>query len=448
MAKTLTARVVKAISLLGSSQMLNMFCGMVRGKLLTIIVGPFGVGLMGVLNQTIELIANITQLNIRTSAVRDLAIIPPDRRGETVGIVRRVSRTLGWLGLLIMFAFAPLLSRLTLDTPDYANAFRIAAVALLLQAMQGSEQIVLQAEGQIKEIASSSLITAISGLLMAIPLFWFFKADGIAPSIVGYGLLGWMISAWYTRRFRSSAASALSLRECFARSRSFIVTGFYLMVVSIVANIVSLAFLAVVKRHMGGVELGLYQAGNTMLVRYVGVFFVALTMEFYPRISAASSRPRYARLLMTHQANICTALFFPCAVAAMLLAPWLIMLLYNSEFLPMSPYFVYGLAGTMLRPASMVLSYGLLAVNKMKPFLFTELLSSAIGFGLCLAGYLTYGWTGLGIASIFWYLADILIIYITCRTINAPTYPVRTLLFSIGCTAILSLLAYITQLYF
>ncbi len=442
MAKTLTARVVKAISLLGSSQMLNMFCGMVRGKLLSIIIGPFGVGLMGVLNQTIELVANITQLNIRTSAVRDLAIIPPDRRGETIGIVRRVSRALGWLGLLLMFAFAPLISRLTLDTADYANAFRIAAAALLLQAMQGSEQIVLQAEGKIKEIASSSLITAISGLLMAVPLYWFFKADGIAPSIVGYGLLGWMISAWYTRGYRSSGAASLSLRECFVRSRSFIVTGFYLMVVSIIANIVSLAFLAVVKRHMGGVELGLYQAGNTMLVRYVGVFFVALTMEFYPRISAAASRPRYARLLMTHQSNICTALFFPCAVAAMLLAPWLVKLLYDSDFLPMTPYFVYGLAGMMFRPASMVLSYGLLAVNRMKAFLFTEILSSVIGFSLCVAGFLTYGWVGLGVASVIWYLIDILTIYTTCRVIGSPTFPLRSLLFSIACAAILFLLAF------
>lgn len=441
MAKTLTARVVKAISLLGSSQMLNMFCGMLRGKLLTVIVGPFGVGLAGVLNQTVDLVANITQLNIRTSAVRDLAIIPPAHRGKTIGIVRRVSRALGWLGMLLMFAFAPLLSRLTLDTVDYANAFRIASVALLLQAMQGSEQIVLQAEGRIKEIASASLITAVSGLLMAIPLYKLFMADGVAPSIVAYGLAGWMVAAWYTRRFRSSAADTLSLRECFACSRSFIVTGFYLMVVAITANIVSLAFLAVVKRHMGGVELGLYQAGNTMLVRYVGVFFVALTLEFYPRISAASTRPRYAKLLMTHQANICTALFFPCAVAAMLLAPWLIRLLYNSEFLPMSPYFVYGLAGMMLRPASMVLSYGLLATNNMKSYLFTEILSSAIGFGFCLSGYLIGGWTGLGIASTLWYLADILIIYITCRLINSPTYPVRTLIFSISCTAALFLLA-------
>ena len=442
MAKTLTAKVVKAISLLGSTQALNMLCSVVRGKLLANIVGPPGVALIGVLNLTIDFFANVTQLNIRTSAVRDLAVVPPDRRGETIGIVRRVSHALGWIGLALMFVFAPLLSFMFFDSTDYTWAFRIAAVALLLQAMQGSELIVLQAQGQYKHIASSGLVTAVIGLLIAIPLFWFLKGDGIAPSLVGYALVSWLAAAWFTRSIRIGSSSSLSLGECFARARPFIVTGFYLVIASLVSIAVSLAFLAVIKRHTGEVEQGLYNAGNTMLIRYVGVFFVAMSVEFYPRLSSAAARPRYARLLMTHQASVCSLMFFPCAIAAMLLTPWLIRLLYNSEFLPMAPYFIYGMVGMMMRPASMVLSYGLLAANKPRPYLLTEVASSLAGFGLNVAGYLMWGWVGLGLSTVAWYLFDILIIYIACRWSDTPCFPLRTLLMSLGMAAVLLPLAY------
>ena len=442
MAKTLTTRVVKAISLLGSTQALNMLCSIVRGKMLASLVGPPGVALMGVLSQTIDFFANVTQLNIRTSAVRDLAVIPPDRRNETIGIVRRVSRTLGWLGLVLMFAFAPLLSQLFFHTTDYTWAFRISSAALLLQAMQGSEHIVLQAEGQYKQIASSGLITAVVGVLIAVPLFWIFRADGIAPSLVGYALISWLAAAWYTRGFKTGSSSSLSLRECFARSRPFIVTGFYLVVASLVSTAVSLAFLVVIQRHMGEVEEGLYNAGNTMLVRYVGVFFIAMSVEFYPRLSSAAVRPRYARLLMTHQAGVCSLMFFPCAIVAMLLTPWLIRLLYNSEFLPMAPYFIYGMVGMMIRPASTVLSYGFLATNKPRPYLLTEVVSSLVGFGFNVAGYLMWGWVGLGLSTAAWYLFDILIIYIVCRRSGTPCFPLRTLLMSLGMAAALLPLAY------
>ena len=266
MAKALTARVVKAISMLGSTQMFNMFCSLVRMKMLSIWIGPIGVGIMGVLNQTLDMVANVTQLNIRTTAVREVAMMPAGQRGETIGIVRRVGRTLGLMGLALMFLFAPLFSRISFGSDEFTWSFRVLSLALLFSALQGSELVVLQAEGHIKKIASSGLWASIAGLIVALILFRTAGIGGFAWVLVAYSMITWLATSRHTRRFRSEA-SALSLGECFRRSGPFIRMGIYMVISGLVASVVNYAFLAVVQRTMGGTDLGLYQAGNTMLVR-------------------------------------------------------------------------------------------------------------------------------------------------------------------------------------
>lgn len=438
MAKALTSRVVKAISMLGSTQMVNMLCSVVRNKALAVWVGPIGVAVMGVLMQTLEFMGALTQLEIRTTAVRDVASRPPAQRGEIIGIVRRVGRALGLLGLLLLLLFAPIFSQLMFGSGEYSWAFRILSLALFIQALQGSEIVVLQAEGNFRAIASSSLMGGLLSLGIALILFKTLGINSLAPVLVTYSLMTWLFTARHTRSFRSAAAN-LSLRQCFSRSRHYISMGFYLVITSLVTYGINLSFMAIIERTVGSTDLGFYQAGNTMLIRYVGVFFTAITYEFYPRLSAASPRHGHAALIMTHQARTCLLLFFPCAVAAILLAPLLIRLLYSAEYLPMLPYFTLGMVGMMLRPASMILSYSFIAFNKVRPFLFTEIISALAGFALNIAGFLLAGFPGLGLATIAWYLLDLLIIYLTCRHTSTPCYPPRTLLLALLLATLLSL---------
>lgn len=437
MAKTLTSRVVKAISMLGSTQMASMFCSVVRMKALAVWVGPVGVALMGVFGQTLEFMGTLTQLDIRVSAVRDVASRPASQRGEIIGIVRRVGRTMGILGLVLVLLFAPLFSQFFFGSHEYAMSFRILSAALFFQALQGSELIVLQAEGRYRAIASSSLWGAIVGLGVALLLFRTMGLNGVAIVLVSYAIFMWLFTASHTRGF-CSEASGLTLKECFSRSRRFIEMGLYLVISGLVASGVSIGFMAIIERAAGTTVVGYFQAGNTMLIRYVGVFFTAITMEFYPRLSASTPRHNHASLIMTHQARTCMLLFFPCAVLAVVLTPWLIRLLYDAEYMPVAPYFILGMIGMMMRPASMILSYSFIAFNKVKPYLFTEVTSAQIGLGLNIAGFLIGGFPGLGLATVAWYLLDLLIIYVTCRLTDTPCFGSRTLLMALMLSTALS----------
>lgn len=60
------------MGLFGSMQALTILCGIVRVKCVALLLGTTGVGLFGIFNSA-QLLLATTQLNLRYSAVRDIA---------------------------------------------------------------------------------------------------------------------------------------------------------------------------------------------------------------------------------------------------------------------------------------------------------------------------------------------------------------------------------------
>lgn len=425
MAETLTRRVVKATTLLGSTQGINMVCSVARMKLLAWLVGPVGVGLVGVLMQCIDTIGRLTQLNIRTSAVRDLAAASPAERRNIRYSVTRYGRLLGVAGTLLMFVLAPWLAQITFGNLTYVWAFRIASASLLFQALQGTQHIVLQADSRYKAVAASGAFTAVAGLVITVPLYIFLRIDGIAPSIVAYTVAGWLGAMYFTRRDRLKGM-APTWKESLRAGRGFLKVGVLLTVTSLATDLISLGFMAFLQ-HADDDTLGIYQAGYTMLWRYTGIFFLAYGMEFYPRVSRNIHSPMRIKTLVSHQAIVSTAMLLPCVFVVIPLTPWLLRLLFSGDFLPATPYVTWGLAGMMCRPLSLAVSYTFLSANRGTVYCLTEVVSAAVGLGCNVAGFHLWGFAGLGLSTVVWCVADLLIVLAGARLCAMPAPAPRAL---------------------
>ena len=88
-------QIFKATSLFGGVQLLNISIGIVRVKIVAVLLGTTGVGIIGLLNSPLQVIATITGLGISFSAVRDIseAHNQNDMNGifKTITILRRWS---------------------------------------------------------------------------------------------------------------------------------------------------------------------------------------------------------------------------------------------------------------------------------------------------------------------------------------------------------------------
>ena len=120
---SMSKRVLSAIGILGGAQSVTILCSLVRVKLIALWIGAAGVGLFGLYNTAIELIASVTQFNMRSAAVRDIASSRPPVVARIFTAVRRWAWFLGLLGAFLTIVSAPALSRWTFGDDAHSGGF-------------------------------------------------------------------------------------------------------------------------------------------------------------------------------------------------------------------------------------------------------------------------------------------------------------------------------------
>ena len=180
--------VVKAMGLFSGVQMLSIVCSVIRCKLVAMWIGPIGVGLFALWNSVLEMIGAASNLGIRNSSVRSLAV--EQARGDEsaisrmAAVVRRWSVWLGLGGALLTVALAPLLSTLTFGDEHHIWGFVLLAVAVLMNSLMNGEHAILQGTSMLRRLASASVAGSVAGLVLSVPMIYFWRVDSVLPSEV------------------------------------------------------------------------------------------------------------------------------------------------------------------------------------------------------------------------------------------------------------------------
>ena len=65
-------QIIKATSIFGSVQFLNIIFSIIRTKFISIFIGPAGMGIVVLLQSTMNIISSFTGLGLETSTVKQL----------------------------------------------------------------------------------------------------------------------------------------------------------------------------------------------------------------------------------------------------------------------------------------------------------------------------------------------------------------------------------------
>ena len=140
--------ILKYTSLFGGIQGLNILVGLVRNKLVAMILGPDGMGIVSLFNSTIRFISDSTGLGIPTSAVKNLSQSISEREAnirDTVQLVRSWSLLAALVGLLACVILSPLLNDWTFSWGDHTLHFVLLSPVIALMAITGGEVAILKA---------------------------------------------------------------------------------------------------------------------------------------------------------------------------------------------------------------------------------------------------------------------------------------------------------------
>ncbi len=152
---SLTRHVLKALGIFGSLDGLNMLCAVVRTKLMALWVGAAGVGMITLLNSTLELMRTMTMFNLKQGGVREIASAPGTERPVVCHAVNRLGIWLGLAGMTIVALLSPLLSMAAFNSYDYTWAFALLSVSMAASSVAEARKTILQAMGRLKELAKA-----------------------------------------------------------------------------------------------------------------------------------------------------------------------------------------------------------------------------------------------------------------------------------------------------
>ena len=403
---------MKAMGLFGGVQVMGILCSIVRTKLVAMWIGPVGTGLFGLFNNALEMISTGTNLGIRSSSVRDISQAMEERDPKLVSrmitVVRKWSMWLGLAGALLTLSLAPVLSKATFGDTEHIWGFVALSVAVLLQALTNGEYAVLQGTARLKRLASVTLWGTIVGLAVSVPLFYLLRERSIVPSILAYAF-ALAAFAWVFRN-REYATAEVTSRETFDIGKGFVRLGIFMTLGNFASQLATYAFGAWLNIHAGTGEVGLYQAGYTLINKYTGLILTALGMEYYPRLAKVVESRKRLRAYVSQEINVAITIMAPIVALFILLREFVVWLLYSPEYYSILPYVSWGMVGTVLRTLSWCLAFTILAKGDGKTHLWTEVASAIINLVLNIAFFKWWGLTGLGIAFLVSYLLYTLIV--------------------------------------
>lgn len=405
----LTAGVLKALGIFGGVEIVNILCSIIRTKLIAIWIGVAGVGLFGLYNSAIELLSVIFSLGIRNSAVRDIATSQKSALSQTIIIIRRWAIILGSIGLISIIASSSILSAITFNNSEHTFAFMAIALIIFMAVIQNGELAILQGTQKLNRLAKSTMWGIIIGVIISAPMFYFWGIDSVLPALITYSLAT-TIAVMTQRVHLIKPLPQISIKETFDKGRNFIILGIYITFSAIVTNLVSYLFMTYLN-HVGDTSIvGFYQAGFTMINKYVGLIFTAIAMEFYPRISQVCTSQHRASAYVSHEMSITLWILVPVIAIFITTNELLVTILYSSEFAIITSFIIVAIIGTLFRAISWCMAFVILARGDGKTFLITESLSAITSITLNIFAYNNWGLNGLGFAYLGWYIIYTLIV--------------------------------------
>lgn len=407
----LTRRILSAMGLFTSVESLNMFCSVVRTKLAALWLGSAGIGMLGLFNTVIELLGNISQLGVRTTAVRHIAASSGTRREQVMKFVMSYGRWLALLGIVIAIALSPLLSFITFGDFSQAHNFMMLSAAIGCNTLIATRSAVLQGSGQLKTLAKASVWGAVASLVLSVPFIYFWRMDGIVPLILTYSVVTLIAYQIFSR---NSGATAIKLppEETRTMTRTMIRLGVYLSVSGASGWLASYVIMSFLHYAGGDRIMGLYQAGYSITIRYVGVVFTALSLEYFPRLTTSfESGAKRGTTMLRHETMLSTAVVTALSAIMIPFAQLIVKILYKDTFIDIVPMIVLAAPGIVLRAVSFTMGYVILAKGRGKMYLTCETLSALVCIIATCGGYHLYGIPGLGAAFTLWYLAYTLMVW-------------------------------------
>jgi antigen flippase len=401
-------QILRSSSVMGGAQGLNYIVGLLRMKVVAVLLGLSGVGLMSLYQSAVSLVGTASTLGIGSSGVREVAQAygneEATKAAQTVRVLRRTCWATGLLGWGLAAALAKPISEWVFGTPEHAFAIAVLGATLLMGSVSGGQMALLQGVRRIGDLARVNVAGMLINTVTTISLLLWLRERGIVPVLLANAAAALAVSWWFARRVKVESV-ALSWRETFAGARHLVGLGIAIMWSGLLGAGLDIATRTIITRKYGLDAAGYYQAAWALSGMFAGFILAAMGADFYPRLTGIIQDRVQATRVVNEQTEIGVLLALPGLLATLAFAPLIIRIFYTAEFLAgaaLLPWFLLGIFG---RVVSWPLGFIQLAKGAGRWFMATETVFIALHLGLVIWLVPRFGAKGAAYAFAATYVA-------------------------------------------
>lgn len=391
--------ILKTTTLFGGVQSLNILMGVVRTKLVAVLLGTTGMGVLSMCNTWVSLLSDTLGLGLPMSAVKQLS--SAYEQPQPTAFLQQLCTLRTWTLLAAGLAFAvSFFGALLWHNASWLSLlppFALVALAVVvpMTVLTAGEMAVLKATRQLKAVAKLSVWNMLLMVIVSTIGFYQWGLRAIVPVLLVAACVQMLLVVGCScRRFGYKVAFS---KDVLRRGWTTLRLGLAFVAAGMVAN--GAAFL--VRwwlQWQGDVHVvGLYNAATMLAMTYAGVVFHAMETDYFPRLSGVSHTGNGLNLLVNRQINACILLLSPLLLGFMMALPWLIPLLFSQAFLPMMGMMRGCLVAMFFRIFTLSIEYIALSRGHSVLYLVQEgasavLLVAAVATGFALGGLTFVGY--------------------------------------------------------
>lgn len=395
----------------------KMLAGLVINKAVAVYVGPSGLAIIGQFQNFIQLTMTAAQGAINTGLTKYAAEY--GKNSDKIPILFSTASRISLITSVfvggVIIVFSKFISAKLLYTDQYSYILVIFGFTIILFVVNSFLLAVLNGFKEIKTWVSINIIQSVYALIFTTLLVILLGLEGALISLVTNQSVVLIIVLWMLRKH--DVIKLANFKEKFNRPEAKRLSGYALMAITS-AIMVPLSHL--ILRNFINNELGLDQAGYWQAIWYISSMYLmvltsTLSIYYLPKLSEISDKKELRKeLLFGYKVILPIAIFM--ALIIFILKDFIIWLLFSEEFSPVKELFMWQLVGDVIKIASWLLAYLMLAKARIRAFIITEVLFSGLFLGLAISFISVFGLIGVTYAFALNYLFYFVTVYFIVRS--------------------------------
>ena len=443
------SEVVRSSMIIGGSQGISYLIRILQVKIVAILLGPTGVGLLGLFRSALDLVKTVSGLGVNQSGVRNVAEArsrdDATQIAKTVKVLRRVCWLTGFFGIILSVLLAKPISQWVFSSDKYAFSIGLLGIAVLFYAVSAGQLALLRGLRRLKELAKYSIISAVLNLVVSAILYFTLGRDGIIPALTA-GAFSNLLISWLSVREIQVEPISITWFETFEQSKSLLSLGLTFMWGASLATVVALVLRGAVTRDFGLGNVGIYQAAWGLSGMFATFLIQAMSADFFPRLTGVADKHEKVNQFVVEQMEIGILFALPGFLLTIVFAPFLLVLMYSREFVQGAELLNWFTVGISIRVIGWPIGMIQRAKGAVKWIMFSSTWGHGCNLGCSLLFMSFMGLKGIGVGFVVFQLIQLVIGYLIGRRLTGFHWS-REVMKLVG-LSVLSLLICLGSLYY